>query len=78
MATAKEQLVARVAAMTEDEARQTLDTLCALDAPLSAEEDALLRARLDAADRGGLVPHDEVMARLRARFTAEHKRASGE
>jgi predicted transcriptional regulator len=66
--TAKEQLAARVAAMTENEAAAVLAGLDAIDGPLSEEEDAILRARLDAADRGGLVPHEDVMARLRARF----------
>ncbi|MBL8678467.1 MAG: hypothetical protein JNK05_04845 [Myxococcales bacterium] len=78
MATAKEQLAAKVQAMTEDEAREALAMVALLEAPLSESEDAILRARLDAADRGGLAPHDDVMARLRARFTGEHKRASGE
>ena len=54
--------------MTEDEAREALSRLDVDDAPLSADEDAILRARLDAADRGEFVPHEDVMARLRARF----------
>jgi hypothetical protein len=53
--TAKEQLAAKIAAMTEDEASEALSLLDAMDAPLSAEEDALLRARLDAAVRPGVL-----------------------
>lgn len=66
MATAKDRLVARVAAMTESEALEALARLDAVDAPLSAEEDAILRARLDAADRGEFRTLDELNARLDA------------
>jgi len=64
--TAKEQLAARVAAMSEDEAQAALDALRILDAPLSEEEDAILRARLDAADRGEFLSLDDLNARLDA------------
>jgi Fic family protein len=64
--TAKEQLAAKIAAMTEDEASEALSLLDAMDAPLSAEEDALLRARLDAADRGEFLTIEDLNARLDA------------
>lgn len=64
--TAKEQLVAKVAAMTEDEAREALAMVAAIEAPLSAEEDAMFRARLDAADRGEFRTLDDLNARLDA------------
>jgi DNA-directed RNA polymerase sigma subunit (sigma70/sigma32) len=66
MSTAKEQLAARVAAMTEDEAREALSRLDVDDAPLSADEDAILRARLDAADRGEFRTLEDLSARLDA------------
>lgn len=68
MSTAKERLAARVAAMTESEAQAALDALAVWDAPLSAEEDAVLRARLDSAEGGEFVAHEDVMERFRARF----------
>jgi hypothetical protein len=64
--TAKEQLAAKVAAMTEDEAREALSLLDTADVPLSVEEDALLRARLDAADRGEFLTIEDLNARLDA------------
>jgi hypothetical protein len=76
MSTAKEQLAARVASMTEDEAREALSRLDVVDAPLSAEEDALLRARLDAADRGEFRTLDDLAARLdatRERMSSQRK-----
>lgn len=64
--TAKEQLAAKVEAMTEDEAREALSRLDAVDAPLSAEEDGTLRARLNAADRGEFRTLEDLNARLDA------------
>ncbi|MFO0561311.1 MAG: hypothetical protein U0269_25055 [Polyangiales bacterium] len=64
--TAKEQLAAKVAAMTEDEAREALAMVAAIEAPLSESEDVVLRARLDAADRGEFRTIDDLDARLDA------------
>jgi hypothetical protein len=66
MATAKEQLAAKVASMTEDEAREALAMVAAIEAPLSESEDATLRARLDAADRGPFRTLDALEAQLDA------------
>jgi hypothetical protein len=76
MSTAKERLAAKVEAMTEDEARAVLARLEVDEALLSAEEDAILRARLDAADRGEFVSLEDLNARLdatRARLSAQRK-----
>jgi hypothetical protein len=75
--TAKEQLAAKVEAMTEDEAADVLRTLNDPDELTEEQRQGILEA-MAAMDRGEGIPHDEVMQRLRARFTGERKRASGE
>ena len=75
--TAKEQLAAKVEAMTEDEAADVLRTLNDPDELTDEQRQGILEA-MAAMDRGEGVPHNEVMKRLRARFTGERKRASGE
>lgn len=78
MATsAKEQLAARVAAMSEDQAREALDAIDNPDGLTDDERRGILDA-MAAMDRGEGIPHEQVMERLRARFSGERKRASGE
>lgn len=77
MATAKEQLAAKVAAMTEDEAREALYALDASHELTDEERKGILDA-MTAMDRGEGVPHHDAMKRLRERFAGAHKRASGE
>lgn len=75
--TAKEQLAAKVAAMTEDEAREALRVLDDPDELTDDQRRGILDA-MASIDRGEGVAHDKVMKQLRERFTGDRKRASGE
>jgi predicted transcriptional regulator len=75
--TAKEQLAAKVEAMTEDEAADALRTLNDPDELTDEQRQGILEA-MASMDRGEGVPHEQVMADLNAIIDGARRKAAGE
>jgi hypothetical protein len=75
--TAKEQLAAKVEAMTEDEAREALSRLYDPDELTPEQRGGILEA-MAAMDRGEGIPHGQVMAELNAIIDGARRKAAGE
>jgi hypothetical protein len=75
MSTAKEQLAARVASMTEDEAREALSRLDGDE--LTDEQRGGIIEAMDAMDRGEGVDGADVFRRAQAMLDSPRRRPAG-